>query len=87
MSFFQLLFVLSFTSYFGRSFAILKNVTYDNTDPSVTYLPSGGLGWSPDLIEGLDYGGSHALADDVPNASATFNFTGNSSQSLLSLSP
>jgi len=75
-AFFKLLLIFSFASYFGRSFAILKNVTYDNTDPSVTYLPSGGLGWSLDLQEGLDYGGTHALADDIPNASATFKFTG-----------
>lgn len=79
-AFFKLLLIFSFASYFGRSFAILKNVTYDNTDPSVTYLPSGGLGWSLDLQEGLDYGGTHALADDVPNASATFKFTGISPQ-------
>ncbi|KAE9399901.1 hypothetical protein BT96DRAFT_676054 [Gymnopus androsaceus JB14] len=75
-TFFKLLAVLSFASYFECSFAILKNVTYDNTDSSVIYLPSGGVGWELDLAESLDFGGTHALADDTAGASAVFHFTG-----------
>lgn len=70
--------ILSFTLYSIRcSFAILHNVTYDNLDPSVTYLPQGGDGWDVDIKEGLDYEGSHAVASGDPDASAVFQFTGN----------
>ncbi|KAJ3925564.1 MAG: hypothetical protein NXY57DRAFT_906910 [Lentinula lateritia] len=69
--------ILSFTLYSIRcSFAILHNVTYDNLDPSVTYLPQGGDGWDVDIKEGLDYEGSHAVASGDPDASAVFQFTG-----------
>ncbi|KAJ4473663.1 hypothetical protein J3R30DRAFT_704187 [Lentinula aciculospora] len=68
--------VLSSALYFGRSSAVLQNVTYDNLDPSVTYLPQGGDGWDIDIKEGLDYKGSHAVASGDPDASAVFQFTG-----------
>ncbi|KAE9389500.1 hypothetical protein BT96DRAFT_980682 [Gymnopus androsaceus JB14] len=64
---------LSFASYFERSFAILRNVTYDNND-NVTYLPL--VGWEINIAESYDYGGSHDLAWNLTGASAVFQFTG-----------
>lgn len=85
-AFFKLLTVLSFALYFRRSSAILRNITYDNTDPSVAYLPPGEVpgGWELNITESLDYDGSHALADNVPGASAIFQFSGSSERSPLS---
>ena len=62
--------------------AAQMNVSVDDTDPSITYRPAGA--WFLSANSSLDFGGAHMLTQ-VPNATATLNFTGASSLSLLLL--
>ena len=50
-----------------------RNVSVDDTDPSIRYQPAGA--WNVSANSTLDYGGAHMLTQN-PNATATFNFTG-----------
>ena len=55
------------------------NVTISYLDPSITYSPPGA--WSQSVPSKLDLGGAHMLTQ-VPNATASFNFTGKFSSRL-----
>ena len=51
-----------------------ENVTVDDQNPSIIYSPP--RAWSESAPSTLDLGGSHKLTQN-PNATASFNFTGN----------
>jgi hypothetical protein len=59
------------------------NVTVDDGDTRITYSPPGA--WKKSAETQLNYGGSHMLAQN-PNATAVFNFTGESGSAQLSYS-
>lgn len=56
------------------------NVTVDDGDSRITYSPPGA--WRKSEQTQLDYGGSHMLTQN-PNATAIFNFTGESTRTAL----
>jgi hypothetical protein len=82
-----LLFLLVQCHYLSPTVRAEANVTVDDGDSRITYSPSSA--WRKSEQTQLNYGGSHMLTQN-PNATAVFNFTGESREdclhSVLSLS-